>query len=96
MVYLYQVKEREEMDVGYTLTVKNQVDLADFKGWNGAEDTLEEVKRQGKMTELYEYVTSLYGTEMEKMKLNNILSFDVDLLNSLGLDYKDEEDDNHE
>lgn len=82
--------------MGYTLTVKTQIDLEHFEGWIRAENTLEEVKRQGKMPELYEYITSLYGTEMEKMKLNNILSFDVDLLNSLGLDYKDGEEYYHE
>lgn len=68
------------------LTVTRQIDLNDFKTHGRAIRTMVRAKELGKMTELYEYITSLYGTQISESSLNDILSFDEDLLNSLGIE----------
>ena len=81
--------------------IKEDLSFKDLKDrcWQGAVDTLETIEEAGKEEELMNYLEDLFNADGNKVPtmtdINDYLWFDEELLNDLGIN-EDEENENLE
>ena len=60
------------------MTITYELDLNSFNAWNGAVDTLDRIRREGKCEELEQQLEELYPDGMTETELNDLLWFEAD------------------
>ena len=79
------------------MNVTYELDLATFKAWSGAVDTLDRIREEGKCEEMEWLLDELYPDGMSETELNDLLRFDSDwVFETLGISDEDEEDEDEE
>ena len=86
------------------ITITKEISIEQFDAWNGAVDTLDNVRNAGKLDELDALAEEVFPDGCTDTELNDWLWFDTDFIyDSLGLtedgevpNEEDEEDDNGE
>ena len=73
-----------------------EFDIDKFEFWSGAEDTIETVKKHGKMDELQAYIEEVFDErEPTETEINDFVWFESDdIYRYLGIDEDEEEDEN--
>lgn len=73
------------------MALKITTGIDNFNPWSGAVSTWEEIKEQGKISDLEFLLEELYPDGIDEGKLNDILWFESDLLyENLGITEEDE------
>ena len=79
------------------MKITYELDLATFKAWSGAIDTLDRIREDGKCKELEELLDELYPDGMSETELNDLLRFDSDwVFETLGISDEDEDEEDEE
>lgn len=79
------------------MKITYELDLATFKAWSGAVDTLDRIREEGKCEEMEFLLDELYPDGMSETELNDLLRFDSDwVFETLGISDEDEEDEDEE
>lgn len=79
------------------MKITYELDLATFKAWSGAIDTLDRIREEGKCKELEFILEELYPDGMTEGELNDLLWFEPDwLFETLGISEEDEDEEDEE
>lgn len=70
------------------MKVYQEMSVADFKGWSGAEDIIEVIKEKELIEQFDDMIEELYPEGISDVALNDVLRFDA--LEMLGLDEEEE------
>ena len=60
------------------MKISYELDLNTFKAWSGAVDTLDRIRREGKVEALESVLEELYPDGMDETELNDLLWFEPD------------------
>jgi len=60
------------------MKVTNEINLAEFNAWQGAEDTQETILNEGKEKQFDDLINELYSDGLTATELNDLLWFDSD------------------
>ena len=60
------------------MKVTNEINLAEFNAWQGAEDTQETILNEGKEKQFDDLINELYSDGLTETELNDLLWFDSD------------------
>lgn len=77
------------------MSLKLSYDFCDYEPWDGAVETYEKIRDEGKLDELETYVTEIFGlTTVDETDINDLLWHDWEsVFKALGIEDKDEDDD---
>ena len=79
------------------MKITYELDLATFKAWSGAIDTLDRIREEGKCEEMEWLLDELYPDGMSETELNDLLRFDSDwVFETLGISDEDEDEEDEE
>jgi len=74
----------------------NEITLADFDAWSGAEDTKQTILDNNKGDEFDSLIEELYPDGLSETQLNDILWFESDwIFENLGISEEEEEEENN-
>jgi hypothetical protein len=74
------------------MKIITETSLNNFEAWEGAKQTLQEIREAGKVEDLEMLLDDIYPDGIDDVKLNDILWFDNDwVFESLGMKPEEEE-----
>ena len=62
------------------ITIKKQINIDDFEGWDGGEVTLQKIRKAGKLNDLEDYINNLFEDGCSETELNDELRFNDDTI----------------
>lgn len=60
------------------MRIVKEISVEDFEGWSGANDTIEVIKKAGKVDEFDNLIEELYPDGLSETSLNDLLRFDYE------------------
>jgi len=71
------------------MKIYQEVNLASFGFWGGAEEVFAKIEEDGKVEELEALLEDYYPDGISSLALNDFLRFDSDLFSMLGMEVED-------
>lgn len=77
------------------MKVYQEMSVVNFKGWSGSQDVIDMLKEKNLVERFDDMIEELYPEGIDEVALNDILRFE-EVLEMLGLEEEDEEEDENE